>query len=294
MVIDQAENLRKLVEEKRKKEMQDTIKKKGVKIFCVASGKGGVGKTNIVANLAILLQQKGSKVLVIDADLGLANVDVLLDVFPEITLFDVLFHNRPLKEALIDGPQGIKIVPGGSGIFNMTHLDEEQQNRFAKEFLELEDFDTIIIDTGAGISFNLMSFIAFSQTILLVTTPEPTAMTDAYGVLKVLSELKMEREIHLIINRAANSEIAAYTYERLKNTVSQFLKMDINSLGYILDDIRVSYAVMQRKPFVTEYPKSVATKCIHRIADKLICSSNEELKINTMSEVYNRLIRVFG
>lgn len=294
MIIDQAQNLRRLVEEKRREEIQDVIKKSGIKIFCVASGKGGVGKTNIVVNLAILLQQKGRKVLIIDADLGLANVDVLLDIIPDVTLYDVLFHNKSLKDALTEGPQGIKMIPGGSGILEMTNLDDGQQKRFAKEFIELEDFDTIIIDTGAGISFNLMSFIAFSQVIILVTTPEPTAMTDAYGLLKVLSELKIERETHVIINRVTKSEIAAYTYERLKNTASNFLHIDLNYLGYVLDDIRVSNAVMDRKPFVTEYPKSVASRCLLRIADKLICDNNPEVKINTMSEVYNRLIRIFG
>ncbi|MCG8482264.1 MAG: MinD/ParA family protein [Clostridia bacterium] len=270
------------------------MKNKEIKIYCVASGKGGVGKTNVVVNLAISLQKKGHRVLIIDADLGMANVDVLLGIFPEITLYDVFFNGKSLKEAIVEGPEGIQIIPGGSGIIKMTTLDSVQQSKLAEEFVQLDDIDTILIDTGAGISMNLMSFIAFSQEILVVTTPEPTAMTDAYGLLKVISELNLDRKINVIVNRVSNKEMALFTFERLKNTVEKFLRIKLEYLGYIMDDIRVSNSVMDRKALILEYPNSIASKCLLAIADKMTGTNNQEVKLRTMSEVYNRLIKVFG
>lgn len=293
-MIDQAHNLRNLVEQQHKEKVEKALEKKDIKIYCVASGKGGVGKTNVVVNLAISLQKKGRNVLIIDADLGMANVDVVLGLYPEITLFDVFFNDRPLKEAIIQGPEGIKIIPGGSGMIKMTNLDVAQQNKLAEEFTQLDDVDTIIIDTGAGISMNLMSFIAFSQELLIVTTPEPTALTDAYGLIKAISELQLKKTIKVIVNRVSGQEIAKFTYERLKNTVEKFLKIHLEYVGYILDDVRVYNAVMDRSPFVIEYPNAMASKCIQSISDKMIGKSKTDIKLRTMSEVYNRLIKVFG
>lgn len=293
-MTDQAQNLRSLVEKKRKEKVENILKNKEIKIYCVASGKGGVGKTNVVVNLAISLQKKGHRVLIIDADLGMANVDVLLGIFPEVTLFDVFFNDKPLKEAIVEGPEGIKIIPGGSGMIKMTNLDTAQQSRIAEEFVQLEDVDIILIDTGAGISMNLMSFIAFSQEIIVVTTPEPTSMTDAYGLLKVIAELNLDRKLNVIVNRVQNKGMAVFTFDRLKNTVEKFLKIELEYLGYIMDDIRVANSVMDRKPLVLGYPNAIASKCISVIADKMIGVNNQEIKLRTMSEVYNRLIKVFG
>lgn len=293
-MTDQAQNLRSLVERKRKEKVKSIIENKEIKIYCVASGKGGVGKTNIVVNLAICMQKRGHKVLIIDADLGMANVDVLLGLFPNITLYDVFFNDKSLKEAIIGGPEGVKIIPGGSGMIKMTTLDSAQQSKLAEEFVQLDDIDTILIDTGAGISMNLMSFIAFSQEILVVTTPEPTAMTDAYGLLKVISELNLDRKIKVIVNRVSNKESALFTFERLKNTVEKFLKIELEYLGYIMDDIRVSNSVMDRSPLILEYPNSIASKCLIAIVDKMTGTKNQEVRLRTMSEVYNRLIKVFG
>ena len=293
-MTDQAHNLRNLVEKKRKEKVETILKDREIKIYCIASGKGGVGKTNVVVNLAISLQRKGRKVLVIDADLGMANVDVILGLYPNVTLFDVFFNEKSLKEALIDGPEGIKIIPGGSGMIKMTTLDTAQQSRIAEEFIQLEDVDTILIDTGAGISMNLMSFIAFSQEVLVVTTPEPTALTDAYGLIKVISELQLKKNIKVIVNRVSGKEIAVFTFERLRNTVEKFLKIKLDYVGYIIDDIRVSNAVMDRSAFDLEYPNSIASQCIEGIADTLIGKEANAIKLRTMSEVYNRLIKIFG
>ncbi len=293
-MTDQAYNLRTLMEKKRKEKIDELAKDKEIKVYCVASGKGGVGKTNVAVNMAIALQRKGRKVLIIDADLGMANVDVLLGIFPSVTLFDVFFNDKSLQEAVIDGPEGVKIIPGGSGMIKMTTLDTAQQSRLAEEFMQMEGIDTILIDTGAGISMNLMSFIAFSQDVLIVTTPEPTALTDAYGLIKVISELQLKKNIKVIVNRVSGKEIALFTFERLKNTVEKFLKIELQYVGYIMDDIRVSNAVMDRKAFILEYPNAISSKCINSIADRISGISNNEIRLRTMSEVYNRLIKVFG
>lgn len=293
-MTDQAHNLRNLVEQKRKGKIEKLSKEKDIKIYTVTSGKGGVGKTNVVVNLAITLQRKGNRVLIIDADLGMANIDVVLGLFPKTTLFDVFFNNKSLKDAIIEGPEGIKIIPGGSGIIKMTKMDSSQQSKLAEEFLELDDIDIILIDTGAGISMNLMSFITFSKEVIIVTTPEPTALTDAYGVIKVISELQLKKKIKVIVNRVSGKDRANQTFLRLHNTVKNFLKIELEDIGYIIDDIRVSNAVMDRVPFVIQYPNSIASKCIDAISEKIVGEKGNEIRLRTMSEVYNRLIKIFG
>lgn len=293
-MIDQAQNIRVLAEKKRKQIIKKFMRNNKIKIYCVASGKGGVGKTNVVVNLAISLQKKGRKVLVIDADIGMANVDIVLGIIPKATLYDVLFQNKSLKEAIHIGPEGIQIIPGGSGMVKMTSLDLVLQDKLAYEFARLDDVDTILIDTGAGISLDLMLFVTFAQEVLIVTTPEPTSITDAYRLLKLISELKMDRIINVIVNKVPNEKMAAYTFKRLKNTVKRFLKIELDYLGYILDDIRVTRSVMNRRPLVLQYPHSIAAKCIISIADKMVGANNQEIELRTMSQVYNRLIKVFG
>lgn len=290
--MDQAESLRALVKKNLKKSSSKT--QRDIGIYTIASGKGGVGKTNVVVNLAIALQKRGKKVLIIDADLGMANVDVVLGVFPKYTLYDVLFHNHPFEDALITGPQGIKILPGGSGMMDMVNLEVERQEAIAREFLTLEDIDIILIDTGAGISKNSLSFIAFSQELIIVTTPEPTSLTDAYGIIKILEKYKFKKSIKVIINRSAEASQAKNTFEKLKRTCDRFLQLQLESLGYILDDFHVSRSVMEQVPFIIQYPHCTASKCIHDIADQFTGRKRAKRKIRSIQEVYHRLIKVFG
>lgn len=292
-MIDQAEKLRLMMQSK-KPSHSPTKSNEAINIYTIASGKGGVGKTNVVVNLAIALQKRGKKVLIIDADLGLANVDVILGVYPKYTLYDVLFHGKPLKEAIMSGPMGIKFLPGGSGILEMAQLSVEQQEEVAKEFFTLEGIDTILIDTGAGLSKNLLSFIAFSQELVLVTTPEPTALTDAYGVIKVLAQYHFNKSIKIIINRALDKSSAENTFEKLQKTAQKFLNISLGNMGYVLDDSRVVRAIMNQTPFVVEYPQCLASKCIYTIADEMIGQKVEKNRIKSIQQVYNRLIKVFG
>lgn len=292
-MMDQAGKLRKLME-KNKGVKEKNKDEKVIEIYTIASGKGGVGKTNLVVNMAISLQKKGRNVLVIDADLGLANVDVILGMYPKYTLYDVLFHNKSLKETIIYGPEGIKVIPGGSGILEMANLDVQKQETILKEFLNLGDVDTILIDTGAGLSKNLLSFITFSQELIVVTTPEPTALTDAYSVIKVLSQYNFKKHIKVVINRVPSRFAAQSTFEKLEVTSKKFLQVDLENLGYILDDIRVVRSVMNQVPFIIQHPHCLASKCIDSITDKFIHEKKQGHQIKTIQEVLNRLIKVFG
>lgn len=287
--MDQATHLRSLM----KKNSVSKHDKSSIVIYTIASGKGGVGKTNLVVNLAITLQKKGKNVLIIDADLGMANVDVVVGVYPKNTLYDVLFHGKSFKDTIVSGPGGIKILPGGSGIMEMATLSLEKQEKIASEFSTLKDIDIILIDTGAGISRNLLSFITFSQELILLTTPEPTALTDVYGLIKILSEYKLKKNIKVIINRSPSENAALHTFKKLQSTADAFLQVQLEDIGYIMEDVRVVHSVMNQRPFVLEYPRSVASKCIESIADRLL-GQNSLIEIRSIQEVFNRLLKVFG
>lgn len=292
-MMDQAQKLRSRIN-KNNSVATSNSSKAPINIYTIASGKGGVGKTNMVVNLAIALQSKGKKVLIIDADLGLANVDVVMGLYPKYTLYDVLFKDRDLKDAILLGPKGIKILPGGSGMMEMANLSIERQERFAKEFITLEDIDTILIDTGAGLSKNLLSFITFSQEVILVTTPEPTSLTDVYSVIKVLATYKLKKNIKIVINRAQDSKMAKSTFDKLKKTSQAFLLVSLDSLGYVVDDKRVALAVMNQSPFIIDHPSCLASKCINEIADSMIGQKKSQSKIKSVEELYNRFIKVFS
>ncbi|HHY81538.1 MAG TPA: MinD/ParA family protein [Clostridiales bacterium] len=290
--MDQAEKLRDLV---RKGERQTNPGlKEAIKIYTIMSGKGGVGKTNITVNLAIALQRKGKRVLIIDADLGMANVDVILGVYPKHTIYDVLFKQYPLEDTVITSFEGVKILPGGSGMMELASLDIEQQEAFARQFLTFEDIDIILIDTGAGISKNSLSFIAFSQELILVTTPEPPALTDAYSVIKIMVQYKLDKNIKVIVNRCSDDISGEVIYQRLNSTSKTFLNKSLEKLGHILDDSRVAKSVMDQTPFLIQYPNCPASKCICRIADELLGCSSHGSRIYSIQQVYKRLLKVFG
>lgn len=266
-MMDQAENLRKSIEEyKRKKDIKFGRK---VKVIAVTSGKGGVGKTNFSVNLAISLTELGNNVVVFDADLGLANVDVIIGVIPKLNLYDVIFNNRSIEDVIIKGPCGIKIVPGGSGIESMSNLDDDQRKTLSEKFMQLKDTDILIIDTGAGISKNVLGFIAASDEVIVVTTPEPTSITDAYSLIKVALKYIPKSKLHIMVNRVSNDSEADITYRKLGSAVKSFLKKDINYLGFIMEDSKVKKAVMEQTPFKSAYPNTSASRCIDEIASTI-------------------------
>ncbi|MDR4509068.1 MAG: MinD/ParA family protein [Candidatus Brocadiaceae bacterium] len=252
------------------KSKQDTENSK-VRIIAVTSGKGGVGKTNIAANLAMVLQKCRRNVLLIDLDLGLANVDILLGLHPKYTLQDVIEGRKSVNEVIVHGPGGIKIVPASSGIEGLTHLNDMQKEQLFKGFNRLdEEIDIAIVDTGAGISSDVLNFVLASNEILVVTTPEPTAITDAYAMIKVLSRKKNNLTIKLMVNLSSSREEAELTIKKITSVTRRFLDVNIEYIGYLLQDPNVLISSRRQKAFVLEYPNTMASNCLVKIVTSVL------------------------
>ena len=278
-MIDQAENLRLIVKEKSGKPESNKLIKSEKKeeensktrIITVSSGKGGVGKTNIAINLAIAYSQIGKKVVLFDADLGLANVNVILGIIPEFSLFNLIKNNKSMKDILIKTKFGISFIAGVSGFSKIANLEEEDRNRFISEMNELSFADIIIIDTSAGISTNVLGFIAAADDAIIVTTPEPTAITDAYGTIKIITTELMDKNIgiKLVVNRVKSVTEAKKVAHKIVNIVGQFLSTKVDYLGYVYDDPVVQNAVLKQKPFIVSDPKCKASICLKHIVNRL-------------------------
>jgi flagellar biosynthesis protein FlhG len=252
---------------------------KPIRTIAITSGKGGVGKTNVAANLAIALRQSGERVMIFDADLGLSNIDVLLGLVTRYNIQHVLSGQKRLREVIVEGPHGIKILPASSGVQEMTHLDEFQRLKVLEEFDTYQgEIDTLIIDTGAGISSNVAFFCVAAQTIILVLSPEPTALTDGYALIKVLYTKYQEKEFKILVNSAFDAAEALMVFKRLSLAAERFLQVSLDYLGFIPRDESVQKAVRAQKPFLDAYPASVASKNMMQIAEKIQGDAVHSLK----------------
>lgn len=276
-MMDQANKLRQIIDNLKVKEpekevdVKATHKLKSAKVITVTSGKGGVGKTNITINLAIALSEMGKRVTVMDADLGLGNIDVLLGVVPKYTLVDVIYNNKNIVEVLSDGPGNIKFVAGGSGIEDLAKLDNYQIQKFLANIALLDKIsDIILIDTGAGLSDSVMNFVMAADEVILVTTPEPTSITDAYAIIKAVSKRDSNKTVKLIINRAENATEANNITNKFSMVTQKFLEIKLQPLGFILQDNMVTKAVKAQQPFSISFPKSMASKQIKDISKRLL------------------------
>jgi len=241
-----------------------------VRVVAVTSGKGGVGKTNVTANLAVALAHLGRRVMVLDADLGLGNLDVLLGLTPSFSLADVLSGQRRLREVLVPGPGGITVLPAGSGFQNLTALSDHQIRELQSEMDELqEETDILLIDTGAGIGRNVTSFATMAQDIIVVAAPEPTSLTDAYALMKVLSTQYGERRFRLLVSMTRSPSDGQDVYRKLSLVAERFLHISINFLGSIPFDPRLAEAVCQQRPLVELYPQSKAAQAFLGLAHDL-------------------------
>ena len=251
------------------------------RIIAVTSGKGGVGKSHFVVNLAINLQKHGKKVLIIDADLGLANIDVLMGVRPKFNMYHVMKGARDLKDIIynFEGFQGIKLIAGASGIQEIADLDDGHVTDFLSGFDELDgEADYILVDTGAGITKNVVSFLLSAENIIVITTPEPTALTDAYGIIKVVGQhTENNSNIGLVINRVIDVAEARKVSDKLNLVTRQFLNMSIENIGFVYDDAVVSRAVRQQIPFSVLEPYSNASKCMKNITAKILNLPDEDV-----------------
>ncbi len=243
-----------------------TLKNKTeTKIISIASGKGGVGKTNIAINMGIAFAELGKKVIVMDADLGLANVNVIIGLVPKYNLYNVLKGQKRLSEIIIETPYGISIIAGASGFSQLANLTKEQKDLFIHKIDDVSNFDILIIDTAAGVSDNVLSFILASDETIIITTPEPTAITDAYGIIKSIASRAYNKNIKLIVNRVGNIIQGNKVADRVINIANQFLNVKVENLGFIYEDEIVRKAVIKQKPFFATEPKSKASQCILQI-----------------------------
>jgi flagellar biosynthesis protein FlhG len=264
-MADQAEKLRELMQNKNGNHRSAT------RIITVSSGKGGVGKTNIAINLALAYAEMGKKVTVMDADLGLANVNVVLGVIPKYNLYHVIRQQKKMKDIIMDTNFGIKIVAGASGFSKIANLSEDERNIFVRELDELANADIIIVDTGAGVSNNVISFIAAADDVIIVTTPEPTAITDAYGIIKIIAtEIEnLDLGLKLVVNRVGSVLEGKKVANRVISIASNFLNIKVDYLGFVYNDKLVHNAVIKQKPFFAMDPHSKASICIKHIISRL-------------------------
>lgn len=265
--MDQASNLRNII----KKRNQFP---KSAQVITVTSGKGGVGKTNLAINLAIQLSKSGKKVIVLDADFGLANVEILLGIRPKYNLADLLFNGKSLNDIITIGLEGIGFISGGSGIYELMDMNKEQIIKLTKSLSELDKIaDFIIIDTGAGINSSVTEFILASSQVLIVATPEPTSITDAYALLKTLNRnpefSTMNTTIQLVANRVDDEKEGMEIYQKLSMVANKFLDIKIEYLGGIPQDKSVLKAVLKQAPYSIAFASSPASLAIKSLANQL-------------------------
>jgi flagellar biosynthesis protein FlhG len=288
---DQAEQLRELVKANEAANVSLQANKGKTRILAIASGKGGVGKTNLSVNMALAYARIGKKVIVMDADLGLANVNVMLKLIPKWNLYHVIRKQKTMREIIIDTGYGIGIVAGASGFSKIANLTDSERINFINELNTLSSADTIIIDTGAGVSSNVLDFIAAADEAIIVTTPEPTAITDAYGIIKIIAtEIdNLEIGIKLVVNRVHSAAEATRVADRMIAITSQFLNIKLDYLGFVYDDSTVSQAVLRQRPFMVEAPRSKAAQCVQHIVGRL-----EKMESRPVGGFGNFVKRFFG
>ncbi|MBL8993083.1 MAG: MinD/ParA family protein, partial [Spirochaetia bacterium] len=271
-MIDQAEGLRKMVAELRgaENERLRESRRGRQKVIAVASGKGGVGKTGFSVNLAIAMAREDQRVLILDADLGLSNANIVMGEMPKWNLYHVLKGEKKLSEVVSKTRHGVDLIAGGSGIHELANLTGTERQRFIGEMDGLENYDVIVIDTGAGISHNVTSFLHAADKVVIITTPEPTAVTDAYGIIKALVVGGMDLDIDLVVNRARSVEEGRKIAEHILGIAHQFLNASIHALGSIPDDPAVVRAVYKKTPYLIFEPKAPASRAVNEIASKLL------------------------
>lgn len=262
------------------------------KTIAVCSGKGGVGKSNVALNLAIRLSMAGNRVALIDADMGLANLDVLVDADVRGNLSHVVNGARTLDEIVVELPSGVQLIAGASGLVKMANLSDFQRAHLMNQLNRLEiENDYIIIDCGAGIGPNVISFAAGADSILVVTTPEPTAITDAYAVIKVLVQKNVNATMSLLVNQVESRSEAKATSQRIIDVARRFLDTRVFDAGYIKNDPKVREAVRKRHPFILQFPNCNASKCISALVHRLSAGG---LMVEPKGSFFARVVKLFA
>ncbi len=290
--MDQAEGLRNIIKKQEPQPARQTAR-----VITVTSGKGGVGKTSVSVNLAISLSRMGKRVVVLDADFGLANIEIMLGIRPQYNLADLMFRGKNVKDIITYGPENIGFISGGSGISEMANLTREQIFYLIQKLEELDQsVDVIIVDTGAGIGDSVLEFVAASSEVLLVATPEPTSITDAYALLKSLSRCSSYQPgmtvVKMIANQVRENGAARELFEKISVVVNKFLDIEIEYLGEIPYDSNMSRAVMQQEPVCVAVPESMAARAVRRIANALENKEEEVSKRFGIMHLFSSVIRM--
>jgi len=260
----------------------------------IASGKGGVGKTNIALNLALHLATYGHRVCLFDADLGLGNVNILLGLQPEYDLSNVILDGQDLKDIIMKVHNRIDILPGSSGLEEMANLAPDRREALIESLSEMDRYDLLLFDTSAGISRNVISFCLASSVVVLVITPEPTSLTDSFALLKILALNGFTGEPKVVINQCKDSDTAAMVYRKFKSAAIKHLNMDVSALGAIYQDPKVMEAVRQQRPFLSLYPDSSASRCIRQIGDCLMTAGTKRPETDNGQGFWSRCFQVIG
>ena len=291
--MDQADNLRLRIVA-RTPAPAPTVEptREALRVIAVTSGKGGVGKTNISANLAALAARSGKRVLIIDADLGLANIDIIFGIKPMRHIGDLLLAGVSANDVLAQAAPNIHILPAGSGVQRLTELDRKDKLRLVAALDALEErFDLVIIDSGAGIGDNVLFFVGAAQEVVLVLSPEPTSLVDAYAVVKVLSQQAGIRNFAVVINPVVDEMPARDMFQKLSTVTGRFLTAKLRHLGYIPRDENVHRAVMAQRPVVDLFPMAPASRALVDVAERLFSEPAPQILEGGMKVMWQRLMR---
>lgn len=295
-MVDQAQSLRRLMmrgKMEAKLESRPAFEQpSSTRIITVTSGKGGVGKSNFTLNFAIMLQEAGYRTLIFDADIGMANIDVLIGATSNVNLYHVLNGSKKLEEIVQLGPKGIHYIPGGSGFEDLLNMPKEALENFLTQMEGWSArYDVILFDTGAGLSKETMRFVTAADEIFVVTTPEPTAITDAYALIKVVHGSEPDTRFRLIVNRASDLAEGEQTAKRLTSVAKRFLQLDIPVLGYIYDDPHVMKAVKNQTPFSIMYPNNKVTSQIRQLVNVYMSNSTDAANTGGMKNFFRKWMK---
>lgn len=268
-MMDQAEKLRSIIKAQNQRSPQ------AARVITVTSGKGGVGKSNTAINLAIQFRKMDQRVIILDADFGLANIEIMFGTVPKFNLYDLIYQGKNIREIITWGPMDVGFISGGSGIVGMSNLNRDYLSYIIQNLIELDSMaDVIIVDTGAGISDAVLEFLVASNEILLVTTPEPTSITDSYSLLKALNRHSRYSQeytsIKMLANKVKNEEEGKMLYDKLNMVVSRYLKLPVGYMGFIPQDALLEKAVMQQMPVSIQNPNAKSAAAYREIALKLM------------------------
>ncbi len=280
-MLDQAQSLRELMQKKNS----------STRVITITSGKGGVGKSSFAVNLAIALGRKGQRVLIVDVDLGLANIDVMLGITTQHDLSHVLTGEKDIRDIIVTSQQGIQFISGGSGVYDLIKLQGAQFDVMVDSFLKLGDLaDIIIFDTGAGVSENILRLIGASNETILITTPEPTAIMDAYALVKTSNRLTNKPRLRLVVNKADNEKEAMAALDGFIRVSKKYMDVDIDQLGYILRDDSMVKAVKMQAPVLVSFPKSVAAQNIEQLTERYLAIPEHESQKFSFAIFLSRLM----